>query len=39
MTWAEGADFFAQRGAQFAENVRNYYRAPRTMPDFGRFLP
>src|SRR5258707_11228313 len=26
MTWAEGADFFAQRGAQFAENVRNYYK-------------
>src|SRR3979411_3456253 len=25
MTWAEGADFFAQRGAQFAQNVRNYY--------------
>jgi 4-hydroxyphenylacetate 3-monooxygenase oxygenase component len=26
MTWAEGADFFGQRGAQFAENVRNYYK-------------
>jgi 4-hydroxyphenylacetate 3-monooxygenase oxygenase component len=26
MTWAESADFFGQRGAQFAENVRNYYR-------------
>jgi 4-hydroxyphenylacetate 3-monooxygenase oxygenase component len=25
MTWAESADFFGQRGAQFAENVRNYY--------------
>jgi len=26
MTWAEGADFFGQRGAQFADNVRNYYK-------------
>ena len=26
MTWAENADFFGQRGAQFADNVRNYYR-------------
>jgi 4-hydroxyphenylacetate 3-monooxygenase oxygenase component len=26
MTWAEGADFFGQRGQQFADNVRNYYR-------------
>jgi 4-hydroxyphenylacetate 3-monooxygenase oxygenase component len=26
MTWAEGADFFGRRGAQFADNVRNYYR-------------
>ena len=26
MTWAESADFFGQRGAQFAENVRNYYK-------------
>jgi 4-hydroxyphenylacetate 3-monooxygenase oxygenase component len=26
MTWAEGADFFGQRGPQFADNVRNYYR-------------
>jgi aromatic ring hydroxylase len=25
MTWAEGADFFGQRGEQFAHNVRNYY--------------
>ena len=25
MTWAEGADFFGQKGAQFADNVRNYY--------------
>jgi 4-hydroxyphenylacetate 3-monooxygenase oxygenase component len=25
MTWAESADFFGQRGAQFAQNVRNYY--------------
>jgi hypothetical protein len=25
MTWAEGADFFGQRGEQFAQNVRNYY--------------
>ena len=26
MTFAEGADFFGQRGEQFAQNVRNYYR-------------
>ena len=26
MTWAEGADFFGQRGKQFAHNVRDYYR-------------
>jgi 4-hydroxyphenylacetate 3-monooxygenase oxygenase component len=26
MTWAEGADFFGQRGEQFARNVRDYYR-------------
>jgi 4-hydroxyphenylacetate 3-monooxygenase oxygenase component len=26
MAWAENADFFGQRGAQFADNVRNYYR-------------
>jgi 4-hydroxyphenylacetate 3-monooxygenase oxygenase component len=25
MTWAEGADFFGQRGEQFARNVRGYY--------------
>src|SRR5215475_8297650 len=25
MTWAESAEFFGQRGAQFAQNVRNYY--------------
>ena len=25
MTFAEGADFFGQRGAMFADNVRNYY--------------
>jgi 4-hydroxyphenylacetate 3-monooxygenase oxygenase component len=25
MTWAESADFFGQRGEQFARNVRNYY--------------
>jgi 4-hydroxyphenylacetate 3-monooxygenase oxygenase component len=25
MTWAEGADFFGQRGARFAQNVRDYY--------------
>jgi 4-hydroxyphenylacetate 3-monooxygenase oxygenase component len=25
MTWAESADFFGQRGEQFAQNVRNYY--------------
>ena len=29
MTFADGADFFGQRGAQFADNVRNYYRACR----------
>ncbi len=26
MAWAENADFFGQRGAQFADNVRNYYK-------------
>ncbi len=26
MTVAEGADFFGQRGAMFADNVRNYYK-------------
>jgi 4-hydroxyphenylacetate 3-monooxygenase oxygenase component len=26
MAWAESADFFGQRGAQFADNVRNYYK-------------
>jgi 4-hydroxyphenylacetate 3-monooxygenase oxygenase component len=26
MAWAENADFFGQRGAQFADNVRSYYR-------------
>jgi len=26
MTWAESADFFGQRGAQFADNVRNYHK-------------
>jgi 4-hydroxyphenylacetate 3-monooxygenase oxygenase component len=26
MTFAEGAEFFGQRGAMFADNVRNYYR-------------
>src|SRR5262245_38749625 len=26
MTWAEGADFFGQRGEQFARNVKDYYR-------------
>jgi 4-hydroxyphenylacetate 3-monooxygenase oxygenase component len=25
MSWAENADFFGQRGEQFARNVRNYY--------------
>ena len=25
MTWAEGADFFGQRGEQFARNVQDYY--------------
>ena len=36
MTFAEGADFFGQRGAQFADNVRNYYQLlprPRPVPD------
>jgi 4-hydroxyphenylacetate 3-monooxygenase oxygenase component len=26
MAWAENAPFFGQRGPQFADNVRNYYR-------------
>ena len=26
MAWAENADFFGQRGAQFADNVRRYYK-------------
>ena len=26
MTFAEGAEFFGQRGAMFADNVRNYYK-------------
>jgi 4-hydroxyphenylacetate 3-monooxygenase oxygenase component len=26
MAWAENADFFGQRGPQFADNVRSYYR-------------
>ena len=26
MTWAESADFFGQRGAQYADNVRGYYK-------------
>jgi 4-hydroxyphenylacetate 3-monooxygenase oxygenase component len=26
MTFAEGSDFFAQRGEQFGENVKNYYK-------------
>jgi 4-hydroxyphenylacetate 3-monooxygenase oxygenase component len=34
MTWAESADFFGQRGAQFAENVRNYYRYCRSRDLF-----
>jgi 4-hydroxyphenylacetate 3-monooxygenase oxygenase component len=25
MAWAESADFFGQRGAQYADNVRNYH--------------
>ena len=29
MTFAEGADFFGQRGERFADNVRNYYRTCR----------
>ena len=35
MTWAEGADFFGQRGERFADNVRNYYKLlprPRSVP-------
>jgi len=30
MAWAENADFFGQRGPQFADNVRNYYKHCRT---------
>ncbi len=30
MAWAENADFFGQRGARFADNVRNYYKFCRT---------
>ena len=26
MAWTENADFFGQRGPQFADNVRNYYK-------------
>jgi anthranilate 3-monooxygenase (FAD) / 4-hydroxyphenylacetate 3-monooxygenase len=26
MAWTENAEWFAQRGAQFADNVRNYYK-------------
>ena len=26
MTFAENADFFGQRGARFADNIRNYYK-------------
>src|SRR5262245_16103236 len=34
MTWAESANFFGQRGAQYAENVRNYYRYCRSRDLF-----
>jgi 4-hydroxyphenylacetate 3-monooxygenase oxygenase component len=34
MTWAESADFFAQRGERFADNVRNYYRYCRSRDLF-----
>jgi 4-hydroxyphenylacetate 3-monooxygenase oxygenase component len=34
MTWAEGADFFGQRGAQFARNVTNYYHYCRSRDLF-----
>lgn len=34
MTWAENADFFGQRGPQFADNVRNYYKLCRSKDLF-----
>jgi 4-hydroxyphenylacetate 3-monooxygenase oxygenase component len=34
MTWAEGADFFGQRGAQFARNVTDYYQYCRSRDLF-----
>jgi 4-hydroxyphenylacetate 3-monooxygenase oxygenase component len=34
MAWAENADFFGQRGAQFADNVVNYYKLCRTRDLF-----
>jgi 4-hydroxyphenylacetate 3-monooxygenase oxygenase component len=34
MTWAEGADFFGQRGAKYADNVRNYYKLCREQDLF-----
>jgi 4-hydroxyphenylacetate 3-monooxygenase oxygenase component len=34
MTWAESADFFGQRGEQFAQNVRNYYEYCRSRDLF-----
>src|SRR5262245_33863993 len=34
MAWAENADFFGQRGAQFADNVLNYYKLCRARDLF-----
>jgi 4-hydroxyphenylacetate 3-monooxygenase oxygenase component len=34
MAWAENADFFGQRGAQFADNALNYYKLCRTCDLF-----
>src|SRR4029079_8770348 len=34
MAWAENADFFGQRGAQFADQVLNYYKLCRTRELF-----
>jgi 4-hydroxyphenylacetate 3-monooxygenase oxygenase component len=34
MAWAENADFFGQRGAQFADNVINYYKLCRARDLF-----
>jgi anthranilate 3-monooxygenase (FAD)/4-hydroxyphenylacetate 3-monooxygenase len=34
MSWAENAEFFGQRGEQFAQNVRDYYEYCRTRDLF-----